>query len=171
MVRTLCLYDVSVHATQLHAMNWVAGHPGVRLPATSPPPSPRQPKTVGRQALPKSRHSTYEWTECKKWRKMRQTTIKLCRCTNLRIFQLSGKTAGTCRCVITTTWTTKNCTCGKSTGFLHRLRRELLEPAAAVHRSVDNQELHCGISGVLHSLHSSYLSLWGNWNSESLPMN
>ena len=37
VVRTLCLYDVSVHATQLHAMSWVAGHPRVRLPPTSPP--------------------------------------------------------------------------------------------------------------------------------------
>ena len=36
VVRTLCLYDVSVHATQLLAMNWVAGRPGVKLPATSP---------------------------------------------------------------------------------------------------------------------------------------
>ena len=37
VVRTLCLYDVPVHATQLLAMNWVAGHLGIRLPATSPP--------------------------------------------------------------------------------------------------------------------------------------
>ena len=37
VVRTLCLYDVSVHATQLQAKKWVAGHPGVRLLATSLP--------------------------------------------------------------------------------------------------------------------------------------
>ena len=25
-------------------------------------------------------------------------------------------------------------------------------------------KLHCGISGLLHSLHSAYLSLWHNWS-------
>ena len=37
VVRTCSLYDVSVHATQLLPMNWVASHLGVRLPATPPP--------------------------------------------------------------------------------------------------------------------------------------
>ena len=31
---------------------------------------------------------------------------------------------------------------------------------AAVHKSDDHQELHRGISGLLHSLHCAYLSLW-----------
>ena len=37
VVRTWNLICVFVHTYQQHAMNWVAGHLGVRLPATPPP--------------------------------------------------------------------------------------------------------------------------------------
>ena len=40
VVRTLCLYDVSVHATQLLAMNSGGRSPGSQTPGESATPSP-----------------------------------------------------------------------------------------------------------------------------------